>query len=153
MRKPRGRPCGKIACVSEDRQLGVDLFNATWRLIESRADDDLMVDMAHASAYHWSVAPECEPANRGRSEWLLARVYCVVGRAEPAAHHARRCLEICLQNDLRDWDLGFAYEALARASRLAGDDTAAVKYVEEAKTVEIADPEDRAHLESDLATV
>jgi hypothetical protein len=54
-----------------------------------------MVNRAHASAYHWSVAPECQPENLARSDWLIARVYSVVGRAEPALAHAGRCLELC----------------------------------------------------------
>ena len=41
----------------EHRRLGVDLFNGTWRLLErddrTRADDDRMLHMAHASRFHW----------------------------------------------------------------------------------------------------
>jgi len=48
----------------DHRQLGVDLFNETWRLMETREDDDRMLHCAHASAYHWLLAPECTPANR-----------------------------------------------------------------------------------------
>ena len=133
---------------SDDRQQGVALFNATWRLIDSRADDDLMVHTAHASAYHWAVAPECTPANRARSEWLLARVYVLTGRAEPALHHARACLQWCHEHSIGDWDLAFAHEALARAHKLAGepygDDVTA------ARAVPIADDEDRDLLEQDL---
>jgi hypothetical protein len=32
------------------RQIGVDLFNEVWRLMESREDDDRMLHAAHASA-------------------------------------------------------------------------------------------------------
>src|SRR5205823_5644329 len=103
---------------SADRQLGVDLFNATWRLIESRDDDDLLVHTAHASAYHWAVAPECEPENRARSEWLLSRVYTLVGRPDAALDHAERCLQWCAEHGLGDWDLAYAHEALARANKL-----------------------------------
>ena len=134
--------------ASPDRQLGVELFNATWDLIGSRADDALMVHTAHASAYHWAVAPECTPANRARSEWQLARVYALVGRPEPALHHARECLRWCEEHDLGDWDLGFAYEAIARARKAAGEDYAAD--VERARAVPIADAEDRELLEKDL---
>src|SRR4029077_15182244 len=88
----------EVLPMTDQRQLGVDLFNGTWRLIESREDDDLMIDCAHASAYHWAVAPECKPENRARSAWLLARAYAVAGRSEPALHHARRCLALCEQN-------------------------------------------------------
>jgi hypothetical protein len=139
--------------VSEDRQLGVDLFNGTWRLIESREDDELMVHMAHASSYHWAVAPECKPENRARGEWLISRVYAIVGRPEPALHHAQGCLDWCRDNRISDWDLAFAYEALARASRLAGDDAATAQYVELARFVEIAETEDRDLVEADLATI
>jgi hypothetical protein len=139
--------------LSTDRQLGVDLFNGAWRLIESRADDELLVHMAHASNYHWAVAPECKPENRARGEWLLSRVYTLVGRPEPALHHAASCFEWCEANGLADWDLAFAFEALARASRLAGDDAAADRYLDQARSVEIAETEDRELVEADLATV
>jgi hypothetical protein len=139
--------------VSDERQLGVDLFNGTWRLIESREDDNLMIDSAHASAYHWARAPECKPENRARSAWLLARVYTLVGRSEPALHYAGRCLKLCEENGLDDWDLGFAYEALSRASTTAGDPEAAQRYAELARAVPIKDEEDREALESDLAAI
>jgi len=138
---------------SLDRQLGVDLFNGTWTLIESRADDELMLHMAHASAYHWAIAPECKPENRARSEWLASRVYAILGRAEPARHHAERCLDWCERHGLGDWDLGFAYEALARASRVAGDDAAADGYVARARAVPIDEADDRELLERDLASI
>jgi len=139
--------------MTDQRQLGVDLFNGTWRLIESREDDDLMIDCAHASAYHWAVAPECKPENRARSAWLLARVYAVAGRSEPALHHARRCLELCEQNGLDDWDLAFAYEALARASAASGDSNAVRRFAKLARAVPIVDADDRAQLDGDLATI
>jgi hypothetical protein len=139
--------------MTDHRQLGVDLFNETWRLMESREDDHLMVDCAHASAYHWAQAPECKPENRARSAWLLSRAYCVAERAEPAAFHAERCFQLCERHALGDWDLAFAYEALARAARLAGDREAVGQYVELAQAVEIADADDREHLEKDLKTL
>lgn len=138
---------------SPERQLGVDLFNGTWDLINSREDDELMVHRAHASAYHWAGAPECKPENRARSEWLLSRVYVLVGRVEPALHHAQRCLAWCEEHALADWDIAYAYEAMARASRLAGDDDGAEKYLAQARAVVIADAEDAEHVGEDLATV
>jgi hypothetical protein len=135
------------------RQLGVDLFNETWRLVEARDDDALIVDCAHASAYHWANAPECKPENRSRSAWLISRVYTVVNRAEPAFFYAKRCLELCEQHVLVDWDLAYAYEALARASQLVGDREAVARYVELARAVEIADSHDAEHLEQDLDTL
>jgi hypothetical protein len=135
----------------DHRQWGVDLFNATWDLIKSREDDDLMLHKAHASAYHWSQAPECTPANRARAEWLVSRVSALAGLPDAARRHGESCLRWCEENGIADWDLAFAYEALARAAKAAGEDPA--PYVAKAAAVPIADAEDREALERDLATL
>jgi hypothetical protein len=133
------------------RQLGVDLFNETWRLIESRADDDRMLHAAHASRFHWGEAPECRPENLARGEWLCSRVYVVLERPEPALRHARRCLELCEANAIGDWDLAYAYEALARAS--AGADRDRWKVKARAAGDAIAAAADREHFDEDWSTL
>jgi hypothetical protein len=140
--------------VTEHRGLGVDLFNEVWRLLESREDDDRMLHAAHASRYHWGEAEECKPENLARGEWQVSRVYVVLGRPEPAIWHARRCLEHCEANGIGDWDLAYAYEALARAHALGGDGEAAVwKAKARAAGDAISDPEDRAHFDEDCLTL
>ena len=138
------------------RHLGVDLFNEVWRLMESREDHERMLHVAHASAYHWSEACECEPRNRARSEWQVSRVYAVLGWGEPALHHAHRCLEICREHpeNMEEWDLPFAYESLARAHEVAGNRDEARRFTDEARTAgeQIADPEDREHSKRRLGT-
>jgi hypothetical protein len=145
---------------SEERQLGVDLYNDTWRLLEKERtpeEDDELLHQAHASAYHWLKAPESEPKNRARSEWLCSRVYSVLGRAEPAMHHAERSLAICEEHagNVEDWDLAFAYEALARASRVAGNDEDAQRYEQQGRELaeQISDPEDKEIVLRDYATL
>ena len=56
-------------------------------------------------------------ANLARGEWQCSRVYAVLGRAEPALWHARRCVELdeAGAEGREDWDLAAAYEAMARA--------------------------------------
>jgi hypothetical protein len=139
---------------SAERQLGVDLFNEVWRLMETREDDDRMLHATHAMAYHWGEAPECRPENKARAEWQISRVYCVLGRAEPAVWHSQRCLDWCERAGLGDWDLAYAYEALARAHGLAGS-AEAVGWKAKARAAgdAIADPEDRRHFDEDYATL
>jgi hypothetical protein len=140
--------------ASEERELGVQLFNATWELVRSRADDDRMLHMAHASRFHWGEAPECKPENLARGEWMVSRVYTVLGRAEPAIWHARRCLDHCEDNGIGDWDLAYAYEALARAHAVAGDAEAADwKAKARAAGDAIADAEDKEHFDEDYETL
>ena len=139
---------------SPERQLGVDLFNEVWRLMETREDDERMVNAAHASAFHWAAAPECKPENRARSEWQISRVYTVLGRGEPAVWHAQRCLEWCESAGIGDWDLAYAYEALARAHAVSGTGEAEAWKAKAREAGDaIADPEDREHFEEDYATL
>jgi len=140
--------------VTDHRRLGVDLFNEVWRLLESREDDDRMLHAAHASRYHWGEAEECRPENLARGEWQVSRVYVVLGRPEPATWHARRCLDYCEANAIGDWDLAYAYEALARAHALAGDGKAAEWKVKARSAGDaIADREDREHFDEDYLTL
>ena len=134
------------------RQLGVDAFNHVWTLLEkrdrTREEDDEMLHEAHASTYHWLKAPECRPENRARGEWICSRTYTELGRAEPALHHARRCLKLCEEHGIGDWDIAFAHEALARAYAIAGRAEKARRHEERARELgaAIAQEEDREHL-------
>lgn len=140
----------------DHRQLGVDLYNATWKLLEQEsrtpADDDAMLNAAHASAYHWSRVAGAGPENAARSQWQIARVNAVLGRGAAAVYHAERCLEHCTQNGIGDWDLASAYEALARAHRVAGNDAEYRRNLELGREAlaQIADEEDREHIAEDL---
>jgi len=147
----------RLHLMTDHRQLGVDLFNHTWTLLEKESrtpdEDEEMVHAAHASAYHWLHAEGAAPENRARSDWQLSRVYAVVGRGEPALEYAQRCLDRCLENGIGDWDLAFAYEALARAHRVAGNDGEFERNLALATDAgaKIDDGDDRALLEKDLA--
>ena len=148
----------KGAVIDSDarRRLAADLFNHVWTLLETLdrtvEQDDEMVHAAHASRYHWGEVGA--PANRCRGEWQCSRVYAVLGRAEPALHHATRCLEICQQYGIGDWDIAFAYEALTRASRIANDWAAHERYLALAREAgdQIREAEDRELFEADIAT-
>ncbi len=148
-------PTTTMSLTSEQHlQCGKALFNFAWTLIEKadRSDDEteLMINASHASWMHWSKVGT--PVNFARSEWQLARVYAVAGRAEPALHHAKRCLGLCREHGLGGFDLAYAYEALARAEQLAGRPEEVrrnVKLADEAAE-KISDAEDRKHVEEDL---
>ena len=145
--------------VTDTRLLAAQLFNETWRMLEqeqrTRADDDRMIHTAHASRYHWDQVPAVAPAHLARGEWLISRVYAVLGRAEPALYHAGRVLDLCQGNGIGDFDLAFAYEALARAHAVAGDAVRARDCTDQALAAaeDIADDEDRDLVLADLETI
>ena len=153
-----GTPMGSTTSSDIDnRALGAQLFNQTWTYLEMESrtvdEDDLMLLSANASAYHWRQVGTA--ANFARSEWQMSRVYSVLGRAEPALHHATRCLQICQENSIGDWDLGFAYEALARAAAVARDRDAAQAWTDQAyeAAADIGQDEERDLLLTDLSTI
>jgi DNA-binding transcriptional MerR regulator len=137
--------------TEDHRRLGIDLYNRTWTLMDSPGEE--MLYCAHASAYHWMQGGGTT-ANRARSEWLCSRVYSILGRPEPALHHARRCLELVesAPGEMEDWDIAGAYEALARAHLTAGEPEEARRFFDHGReaTAKIANPEDRKHIEADL---
>jgi DNA-binding transcriptional MerR regulator len=141
------------------RALAVGLFNYTWTLLENPnrtpAQDDEMIHAAHASRYHWGEVGEA--VNLARGEWQVSRVYATLGRGEPAIYHARRCLEINESNQAtrEDWELGSAFEALARAYAVAGDRVASEEWRARAvaELAGVREAEDRQILEQDLATL
>jgi len=139
------------------RQLGVDLYNSTWTLIEkadrTAAETDEMIHRAHASRWHWGRVGE--PVNLARGEWLCSRVYATLGRGEPALWHARRCVEIDEANGIADWDIASAYEAMARASFAAGDPASGALWKAKATAAldGIGDVDDRDPIAQDIATL
>ena len=141
----------------EHRALGVELYNRTWELLEAGADADEIVDAGHASAFHWRHATGVTAANHARSHWLCSHVYALLGRPEPALYHAERCLSVVSSDpdNMEEFDLPSAYEALARANAVAGDADEARRFVDlgRAETARIADAEDREQLESQFAEI
>lgn len=139
------------------RQIAAACFGRVWTLLEqedrSEAEDAEMIHGAHASAYHWMQLGD--PRRRARGEWQCSRVYCVLGHPEAAMFHAKKVLEICQREAIGDFDLAFAYEALARASAVAGDNDEARRWAELARSAaaDIAEEFDRELLLGDLETL
>lgn len=140
-----------------ERQLAADLFNLVWTLLEQTGrtteDDDRMVHAAHASRYHWGQVGG--PQQLAIGEWQCARVYSVLGRAEPALHHARRCLEIATAGAVPDWLIASAHEGVARAYAVAGqrESALAARAEAEAALEKVTDAEDRQVVQDDLASL
>ena len=77
----------------------------TWELLEkpdrTRDEDERMVDYAHSSLAHWRTAGTVVHHQRG--EWLLARVFAVLGEPGPALQHAGWCAEILQAHAAARW--------------------------------------------------
>lgn len=153
----------KLTLEKWHRKQAVDLFNATWTYLSkekrTKEEDDTMVNLSHASRYHWGVRVEnnwdATLINLGRGDWQLSRVYAVIGDGNRAVHYGKTYLDICKKEGIKDWDLAYAYEAIARGYAVAGDEKNKTKYIDLAKkaTAEVEGKEARDMLESDLKTI
>ena len=106
----------KLITNKVHEELAKSLFNRTWDLLDKKdrtpEEDVNMIHSAHSSRHHWGVIGK--PLNFERGEWQISRVYATLGRAEPALYHARLCLSICEENEIKDFDIAFAYEARSK---------------------------------------
>jgi hypothetical protein len=147
----------KSASEEEHKRFAVNLFNLTWSLLDKKdrttEDDDKMIHVAHASRYHWGEIGT--PLEFERGEWQISRVYSTLGRSEPARFHAQRCLDICTENDIGDFDIAFAYEAMARALSIAEDKAGCTKHLQLANRAaeNIRKKEDKDYFLSELKTI
>lgn len=142
----------------EHKKLGIDLFNATWDLIdlEDRTDAQTMemIHTAHASAYHW-LKGGGNATNEARSNWQISRVYAILRMGESALVHGLRSLSLCQENDLGRFDLAFGYEAVARAHALLGHAKESEMNKQAALTAcaKISNDEDRKYVESEINAI
>lgn len=120
----------KLTIPEAQKAFAVGIFNKVWELLETEnrtaEDDELMINAAHASLYHWRRIGK--PLNFQRGEWMVSHVYIILGMKEPAMHHAQICLDLTEEHGFDDFDLGFCYEGYARAAALNGDETTFKKY-------------------------
>jgi hypothetical protein len=136
------------------KKIAIDCFNLVWSLLgkkdRTKEEDDKMVHAAHASRFHWGEIGE--PLHFERGEWQISRVYSVLNRPQPALYHAERCLDICTENNIGDFDIAFAHEAVARANAASGSKSEFEKHYRLAKEAgeKIEGKEDKKYFFGDL---
>ena len=137
------------------RYFAAHCFNQAWDLIDKQdrtpEEDRLMVALNQASIYHWSQRPDFTDQQRSVGYWQAARIQASLGNAGEAGRYAEICL--AYSQALAPFYLGYAYEALARAAKLAGNTAKFQEYlaVAEGKAKQVSAQEERELLENDLA--
>ena len=135
----------------------INNFNQTWELIDkkdrSKKETLNMIHKAHASLYHWSQVGT--PLELARGEWQISRVYAISNMGESALYHAQASLDYCLKHDYGDFDLAFAYEAIARAHKIIENNEEKEKNLFLAKKAaeEIEKEDDKKYFLKELGTI
>jgi hypothetical protein len=116
------------------RKTAIRCFNETWDYLEKKGrteqDDQKMLQLAHASRYHWGLVGT--PRNKAVGDWQISRVYAALKQPHLSLLFAEASLEICTRQNLPEI-LATAYEGVARAYAVAEDYAIARRYLKLAR--------------------
>lgn len=104
---------------SYNRDLAAELYTLAWNLLDKKArtdeEEDLMLNAAHASIYHWRALGSFNDLAAGYL--LLSRIYSYKKCYDLCLDYAEKCLSICEEKDISesDFDINWAYGAVASA--------------------------------------
>jgi len=130
------------------RYFAIKTNNASWDMSETLEDvlsNTELLDMAHASAWHWRVVGT--PLNQMRSTMLLALIHARMDMGPSAWRYAESMKKYFTEiTETPDWELAFVYAIHAWAALSCGKlDEYKVSYHKASLCLEaIKDHEDRA---------
>lgn len=130
------------------KQFAAAANNRAWDLAvltRTPAQDQEMLDAAHASAWHWRAVGTVQ--HRMRATMLLAEVHALLGHGKSAMRHAQEMQTYFLSDkQTPDWELAFTHAIYAHAAYAAGEhELHRQAYADAAAAMKaIADDEDRS---------
>ena len=133
------------------RRFAAAANNRVWDLsVQARnaAEDQEMLNAAHASAWHWAkVGTEL---NRMRATMLLAEVHALLGLGQSALAYAEEMRAYFLKVQPPDWEMAFVHAVHSHAAAAAGEtDKHRNSYVLAAAALEaISNEEERRNVAS-----
>jgi hypothetical protein len=141
------------------RFFSAECFNRAWDFIKiasrTAEEDEEMLRLSLASTWHWTQREDYGPTQLAVGYWQTAHIYTLLGQLENARRYGLLCLEVSQKEGAGPFAQGYAYEALARAEALAGNQELKEFYLGQGyRTAEsIPDQEDRQQLIKDLETI
>ena len=134
-------------------------FNRAWDLIDKTdrtpEEDEEMIHLSLASQYHWSQREDATSKTASIGFWQTSRIYALLGQVDNARRYGQLCLEASQDDGVPPFYLGFAYEALARAEAVGGNEQEMQAFLEQAQIAaeKIADQDEKKMLLDDLKTI
>jgi len=145
--------------ASAHRYFSAHCFNRAWDLIDkpdrTPEEDEEMLRLSLAAHWHWTQRDDFTPESASVGYWQTSRIYALLGQVENARRYGLLSLAASQAGGVSSFYQGYAYEALARAEALAGDQPKMDAYLSEARRLAAAvtKAEDRQALLDDLATI
>jgi predicted GNAT family N-acyltransferase len=108
----------------DTKKKAIDSFNKTWDMIDkeirTKEDNKTMIEQALLSRKFWEQA-NGSMLNIVRADWLISHVCSILGDGKNALKYAKTCYGLTLQYNIDDFDLVFAYEAMAYAYKVLNE--------------------------------
>jgi hypothetical protein len=151
---PRMSQTNALDEMAAHRFFSAACFNRTWEWLDepdrTPDEDEAMIACCLASLWHWRQRPDVARRNLSIGYWQASRVYAVLGQAQNAWRYGELCLRVSEGEE--PFYLGYAYEALARAAKIAGDAELTLQYCRHADELaaQLPDGEEREMLTKDL---
>jgi hypothetical protein len=143
--------------ANDQRELAVRFYNQAWDLIDASgrtpADDRRLLTLSMASRALWDDVGAAEQWITG--DWQVSHVASLTGHPGLALDFASAAYERAAKSDVPLWLKASTCEGLARAHAVAGHDAERDAWVLKAKELleQVEDPDDRAVIEGQLATI
>ena len=122
---------------NNNHYMGIEMNNQTWSLLDkkdrSEQDDVRMINYAKSSLYHWRKSDKYTIVNEQRGKWLISHVYAILGKLDEALSYAQETLKITEENNLKDFDLAYAYGSMAQAFSIANNENKFKEWYKKAK--------------------
>jgi hypothetical protein len=141
------------------KYFSAECFNRAWDWIDKprrkKVEEDQMLQLSLASLWHWTQREDRTSTNLSIGYWQVSRVYALLRQADNARHYGELSLESAQSEEVEPFYRGYAYEALARAEMVAGNEDEMEKHLIAAHqiAVTLADPEEKKLLLHDLAKI
>jgi hypothetical protein len=135
----------------------IECNNRAWRLAEqttrSPAEDEEMLNCAHAAALHW--AKVGTGLHRARAAILLGQAHALVGDGKRALQYAREAFAYVSEHESPAWQVAFAHAVLANAAAANDERSLHKTHYARAKSLGSAlnDDDERAIFEATFRTV
>lgn len=132
--------------IQGHKYFAIKCNNRAWDLAcksRSKAEDQEMLNTAHASAFHWqAVGVEL---NNMRAKMLLAEVHALLGMGSTAFTLGTEMRDYFSEHETSDWEAALVHTIYAHAAFASGDISAhKIAYLDATKALEaISNPAER----------
>lgn len=122
------------------RFFAVEFNNKIFALAEKESltetDKERIIQLGHAALLHWQKFSGAKIVNTQRGLYMIAKAYVAAGEKENAIKYARMCFKTTFENEseMADFDIGYAYEMMARTAAMNNDKANFDKYYKLALT-------------------